>query len=109
DRGHIELGVCLVVEPEQQMVVDVGAGLRAVLVRNPDDEVDPALPVEVRAHVGELVGGQLLGRRVQRAAHQLFPLPWPMLSTARNASCGTSTAPTCFIRFLPFFWFSSSF
>ena len=35
-------------------------------------------------------------------------LPWPMLSTARNASCGTSTAPTCFIRFLPAFCFSSS-
>ena len=31
------------------------------------------------------------------------------LSTARNASCGTSTPPTCFIRFLPFFCFSSSF
>ena len=29
--------------------------------------------------------------------------------TARNASCGTSTPPTCFIRFLPFFCFSSSF
>src|SRR5262249_58406253 len=34
--------------------------------------------------------------------------PWPMLRTARNASCGTSTAPTCFIRFLPAFCFSSS-
>ena len=32
----------------------------------------------------------------------------PRLSTARNASCGTSTAPTCFIRFLPAFCFSSS-
>ena len=31
------------------------------------------------------------------------------LRTARNASCGTSTPPTCFIRFLPFFCFSSSF
>ena len=35
--------------------------------------------------------------------------PSPRLSTARNASCGTSTAPTCFIRFLPSFCFSSSF
>src|SRR5205823_12604021 len=33
----------------------------------------------------------------------------PRLSTARNASWGTSTAPTCFIRFLPAFCFSSSF
>src|ERR687887_231445 len=34
---------------------------------------------------------------------------WPRLSTARKASCGTSTIPTCFIRFLPAFCFSSSF
>ena len=33
----------------------------------------------------------------------------PSSSTARNASCGTSTRPTCFIRFLPSFCFSSSF
>ena len=31
-----------------------------------------------------------------------------LLSTDRNASCGTSTLPTCFIRFLPSFCFSSS-
>ena len=30
------------------------------------------------------------------------------LSTARNASCGTSTLPICFMRFLPSFCFSSS-
>jgi hypothetical protein len=30
-------------------------------------------------------------------------------STARNASCGISTDPTCFIRFLPSFWRSKSF
>ena len=30
------------------------------------------------------------------------------LSTARNASCGTSTAPTCFMRFFPAFCFSRS-
>ena len=40
--------------------------------------------------------------------HHFFP-SWPMLRTARNASCGTSTAPTCFIRFFPAFCFSSSF
>src|SRR4029079_14881246 len=32
----------------------------------------------------------------------------PILSTARNASCGICTLPTCFIRFLPSFCFSSS-
>ncbi len=30
-------------------------------------------------------------------------------STARNASCGISTAPTIFMRFLPAFCFSRSF
>jgi len=30
-------------------------------------------------------------------------------NAARNASCGISTRPTCFIRFLPAFCFSSSF
>ncbi len=32
----------------------------------------------------------------------------PSSSTARNASCGTSMRPTCFMRFLPAFCFSSS-
>ena len=34
--------------------------------------------------------------------------PSPSSSTARNASCGTSMRPTCFMRFLPSFWRSSS-
>ena len=33
----------------------------------------------------------------------------PSSSTARNASWGTSTRPTCFIRFLPSFCLASSF
>ena len=32
----------------------------------------------------------------------------PIFSTARNASCGISTLPTRFMRFLPSFCFSSS-
>ena len=32
----------------------------------------------------------------------------PILSTARNASCGICTRPTCFMRFLPSFCFSRS-
>jgi len=42
-----------------------------------------------------------------------FPIPGfthlSVRSTARNASCGISTRPTCFIRFLPSFCFSSNF
>ena len=61
------------------------------------DEVAVAAPVRAEGKVDVEV----------RDAH-LRP-SCPMLSTARNASCGTSTAPTCFIRFFPFFCFSSSF
>ena len=45
-----------------------------------------------------------------------FPIPHSRMSyllstdsTARKASCGISTRPTCFIRFLPSFCFSNSF
>jgi len=34
---------------------------------------------------------------------------WPVDNAATNASCGTSTRPIVFIRFLPSFCFSSSF
>ena len=66
------------------------------------ERADARLAVGRERRAAALADGSHLER------HQLFPLPCPMLSTARNASCGTSTAPTCFIRFLPFFWFSSS-
>ena len=49
--------------------------------------------------------GQVHVEVADGAAHFLSSF---RLSTARNASCGTSTPPTCFIRFLPFFCFSSS-
>src|ERR1051325_2923870 len=44
--------------------------------------------------------------QVPGAAHFLLP---SRLSTARNASWGTSTDPTCFIRRLPAFCLSRSF
>src|SRR5438128_6705073 len=91
----------------------------------PRDELAAA----VRADVTELVGARRAERALEGAddrvtvrreggvaalaarshleGHQLF-CPCPMFRTARKASCGTSTAPTCFIRFFPFFWFSSS-
>ena len=37
-----------------------------------------------------------------------FAVSWPVDSAAMNASCGTSTRPTIFMRFLPSFCFSSS-
>jgi hypothetical protein len=86
----------LPLEPElREQRVDVGrVGLAAA---HDSDEVAVAAPVhaERQVHI-----------EVPRAAHRF---PSPRLSTARNASCGTSTEPTCFIRFLPAFCFSSSF
>ena len=77
-----------------QQRIDVGV----VLAVPPDHRDEVAVAAAVRAE-------RQMDVEVADAAHFL---PSPMLSTARNASCGTSTAPTCFIRFLPFFWFSSS-
>ncbi len=46
----------------------------------------------------------------QRASHDRHVIAHsPTRSTARNASCGISTVPTCFIRFFPSFCFSRSF
>lgn len=51
-------------------------------------------------------------RPVNGRGGYFFALPPPLSSldsTAMKASCGTSTEPTIFIRFLPSFCFSSSF
>jgi hypothetical protein len=47
------------------------------------------------------------GGRAAARASQRLPSP-DSSSTARNASWGTSILPTCFMRFLPAFCFSSS-
>lgn len=44
-----------------------------------------------------------------RGSYFLLLAPSSLDSTAMKASCGTSTLPTIFIRFLPSFCFSSSF
>ena len=84
----------------QVELAEQGVHIGLVLLASADDGHEVAVAAAVRAE------GQM-DVEMPGAAHELFPL-WPMLSTARNASCGTSTAPTCFIRFLPFFWFSRS-
>ena len=91
--------VALQLELAQQRI-----DVRPVLIpRRPTDrdEVAVAAAMGAERQVRRRGGGR------RSSLHQLF-CPWPMLSTARNASCGTSTAPTCFIRFLPSFCFSSS-
>ena len=78
-----------------QQRVDV----RSVLPDTADDRDEVAVPAPVRAE-------RQVDVEVARSAGH-FPFSF-RLRTARNASWGTSTAPTCFIRFLPFFWRSSS-
>ena len=80
----------------RQQSVHVGG----VLARTADDGHEVAIAAAVRAE------RQVDVEVPNRAAH--FLPPSLRLSTARNASCGTSTAPTCFIRRLPAFCFSSS-
>ena len=94
-----EDGVHIVREPPalELQLGEQGIDVGIVVAVTPDhgDEVAVAAPVraERQVHV-EVAGAHFRSSR---------------LSTARNASCGTSTPPTCFIRFLPFFCFSSSF
>ena len=77
--------------------------VRAVLLVAADHGDEVAVPAAVRAEGKVDVE---VADRPRLAAHRLRSES--RLSTARKASCGTSTPPTCFIRFLPFFCLSSS-
>ena len=121
-----EVAVAAAVRAERQVHVEMPRAAHALTRFGRGDELAAAVRADVRpsprrrraqnVHSYEQMT-RVAVRRERRAAalahgahlerHQLF-CPCPMLSTARNASCGTSTAPTCFIRFLPFFCFSSS-
>src|SRR5690349_2276011 len=92
---------------------------QAVLVHLREGAVDPLegtvdaqvdLPHEL-PEVGRLAhAGDSRTARVTRGHANVTIPPYssPISSTARNASCGTSIRPTCFMRFLPAFCFSSS-
>ena len=85
------------------MVVGRGIARRDEVGRD-----DRRLAIEKCTHALGPVGSRPgAGREIlDRSRHRFAPSP--RLRTARNASCGTSTAPTCFIRLLPAFCFSSS-
>ena len=100
-------------------------GVRTVLAEPPDgrDEVAVAAAVDAEGQVDvEMADAALLHHPASRSSGADDGMPPPeggvqsrhflfspsRLRTARNASCGTSTPPTCFMRFLPFFCFSSS-
>ena len=74
-----------------------------VLLRPPDqrDEVAVAAAMGAKRQVDvEMADAFDQSRHERRSPFRL--------STARNASCGISTVPTCFIRFFPFFCRSRS-
>ena len=83
-------------------------GIGVVLADAPDrrDEVAVATAMHTERQVDiQVLPGRSAGIAPADQGRFLSP---SRLRTARNASCGTSTPPTCFIRFLPFFCFSSS-
>src|SRR5262249_40129232 len=85
-------------EPELgEQRVDIGA----VLAAAPDDGHEVAVPAPVRAE-------RKVHVQVSNVPHSYLRRSESRFRTARNASCGTSTPPTCFIRFLPFFCLSSN-
>jgi hypothetical protein len=95
------------------MLLPPADGRHEVAVPAPVDaerEMDVEVP-DTAGHLERRPGGSKKRRRVGRGdgRHRYRFLSPSRLSTARNASCGTSTPPTCFIRFLPFFCFSRSF
>ena len=76
--------------------------VRAVLLSSADDGDEVAVPAAVRAE-------RQMDVQVPDVTHGYFFRSESRFKTARKASCGTSTPPTCFIRFFPFFCFSRSF
>ena len=94
-----------------------GVHICAVLIAPPDrgDEVAVSAAVRAERQVHVEVADAAIPpsarprRRPLSVCQRHYLFSWSRLSTARNASCGTSTEPTCFIRFLPFFCCSSSF
>ena len=72
---------------------------KVTVIRRSPNEAEGRVPVAS----GEAFESAIVKRPVYSSASG-----WPTRSTARKASCGISTRPTRFIRFLPSFCFSSS-
>ena len=96
DEDGLDLrGKQLALEPQLcEQCIDVAS----VLLAAADERDEVAVATTVRAE-------RQVDVEVARATHFRSPL---RLSTARNASWGTSTIPTCFIRFFPAFCRSRS-
>src|SRR3954466_4936236 len=99
---------------EVRLVPELVLGEEAEHQREGDDEADPAVAGDlVIVPRSAVAGGDQLHLAVSLLPFRLRrSLPRRIhssaLSTARNASCGISTDPTDFMRFLPSFCFSRS-
>jgi hypothetical protein len=82
-----------------------GIDVARVLLRPTDQRHEVAVAAAMRAE--RQVDVQVANAPCH-ARHERPRSPF-RLSTARNASCGISTVPTCFMRFFPFFCRSRSF
>ena len=118
-RDGDEVAVAAAMRAERQVDVEMRAPLTRVV--RPSDSSPPQFGQTARLRAAD---GRTCTRtsrstaspstaprrsaRTPRASRGHYFFPSLRFSTARNASCGTSTAPTCFIRFLPSFCFSSS-
>ena len=97
-RAEHELVDQQVIADEQVVLHRAGRDLERLDDERPDEERqddgdDDRLEVLAQRRLPEVLG---------------HSLSVPIFSTARNASCGISTLPTRFMRFLPSFCFSSS-
>ena len=75
-------------------------------VHEPAAQVDQQAGIQQPGQRGQADAQRIVGASGFRFAHhRVHSSTWRM---ARKASCGTSTVPICFMRFLPAFCFSSS-
>src|SRR3954462_324823 len=99
-RDHTQL--------REQVLVERLAIRRRALLQLPVDFVRHVADLDVR-HESDAIKMHAPPDGGRGRAGYPLPLPSdPNSSTDRKASCGTSIRPTCFIRFLPSFCFSSS-
>ena len=92
-----------------ELAAAVRADVLHRLARTPAQNVHSNEQIVARRRPAASAAPQRSQTRPHLERHRYFFAVSFRLSTARNASCGTSTPPTCFIRFLPSFCFSSSF
>ena len=106
------LGLC----PDVVTVDENASGVRTQQAGHHFDGGRLARPVRAKKHEKlavhfqiQIVDSEQIPVALNQALCLNHSIPQSIFNTARNASCGISTRPNCFMRFLPSFCFSSSF